>query len=388
MNYIRKVVIENFQSHEYTELEYDPALNVIVGPSDQGKSAIIRAIKWVLFNEPRGAEFIRHGAKLARVTLMMGNGYNIVRERSASKNRYTVTDPEGNSSVYEGFGNEVPEEARKAHGISKVTIDTDSSVSLNLGEQLEGPFLISETGSVRARAIGRLTGVHIIDKAIRGCLIDLKRENQIADDGKKELDIIEENLKTYDDLEKLEKMIGESEKTAKLIEALINKVSLLEKQRNSLRQIEYEINETEKAAKKTVNLDKTEAIINKLYDKTRILAELDSHRAKLSIVNYELKTQKEILEKTVNVPHMKDRAAVLDEKAGMLVQLEKMGKSLKSIDTSIIEGNKYLIKVSQEIEQAIKDYEKELRRASKCPVCFCEIDDITIDRVIKQYKEE
>lgn len=58
MNYIKSIEIENFQSHKYSKLDFSERLNVIVGPSDNGKSAIIRALKWVLFNEPKGTDFI------------------------------------------------------------------------------------------------------------------------------------------------------------------------------------------------------------------------------------------------------------------------------------------------------------------------------------------
>lgn len=101
---IKRIRIENFQSHKDTELSFSDGLNVIVGPSDQGKSAIIRAIKWVLYNEPRGTDFIRQGTNSARVTLELSNGYVITRERAPNKNRYTLKDPDGNVSVFEGFG--------------------------------------------------------------------------------------------------------------------------------------------------------------------------------------------------------------------------------------------------------------------------------------------
>ena len=55
MTNIKKIIIDNFQSHEHTEIEFGPGLNVIVGPSDYGKSAVVRALRWVLYNEPRGA---------------------------------------------------------------------------------------------------------------------------------------------------------------------------------------------------------------------------------------------------------------------------------------------------------------------------------------------
>ena len=44
MKYLKTVILENFQSHKHTSIEFNEGLNVILGPSDSGKSAIIREL--------------------------------------------------------------------------------------------------------------------------------------------------------------------------------------------------------------------------------------------------------------------------------------------------------------------------------------------------------
>ena len=51
---IKEINIKNFQSHDNTNLILDSGVNVIVGSSDSGKSAIIRALRWVTSCVPRG----------------------------------------------------------------------------------------------------------------------------------------------------------------------------------------------------------------------------------------------------------------------------------------------------------------------------------------------
>ena len=48
---IKSVEFQNFQSHKKTILEFVPGVNIIVGLSDAGKSAVMRAIKWCLKNQ-------------------------------------------------------------------------------------------------------------------------------------------------------------------------------------------------------------------------------------------------------------------------------------------------------------------------------------------------
>ncbi|MCX7711056.1 MAG: AAA family ATPase [Clostridia bacterium] len=261
MNSIRSVTIENFQSHLKTKLEFVEGLNVIVGPSDQGKSAVIRAIKWVLFNEPRGLEFIRHGASTAKVALEFSNGYTIIRERSKSKNRYSIVDLEGNETHFEGFGNEVPEEVIKAHGIPKVVLDSDIHATLNIADQLEGPFLLSETGAVRAKAIGRLTGLHIIDYSIRDSLADLRRENQTRDRVNSEMDEIDENLGKYKNLDEIKERIDRFEELFETLEAKIQKRLQLEDRKLILDRLDSEQQALEKMTAKLKHLNESELLI-------------------------------------------------------------------------------------------------------------------------------
>src|SRR5205085_9883685 len=50
---ITELEIKGYQSHEDTKIAFTGGLNAIVGPSDSGKSAILRALRFVLYNEPK-----------------------------------------------------------------------------------------------------------------------------------------------------------------------------------------------------------------------------------------------------------------------------------------------------------------------------------------------
>ena len=51
---IKSVELKNFQSHNQSRLEFCDGVNIIVGASDSGKSAILRGLFWVLYNNPNG----------------------------------------------------------------------------------------------------------------------------------------------------------------------------------------------------------------------------------------------------------------------------------------------------------------------------------------------
>ncbi|MGE5473188.1 MAG: AAA family ATPase [Ignavibacteriales bacterium] len=432
MNYITKVKIENFQSHEISELEFVNGLNVIVGPSDQGKSAVIRAIKWVLFNEPRGSEFIRNGTNMARVELGFNNGYSIIRERSSSKNRYSIINPDGEVKVYEGFGNDIPDEVKAVHGITKVLIDSDSSVCLNIGEQLESAFLISETGSTKAKAIGRLTGVHVLDNAIRECINDIKKESQLVSKYKSETNELVEKLDSYKDLENLEKKINKCEAMLEKIKKLNDRHSKLDKYKLEFDRINKEINELIKINKAVINVGDAENMVGLLSNRVKYLSNLQDTYSKLANINTEIQLNEGALEETRNIEEAAariekaEKKKVLNEKLlnlnkkysdineeielskamhlkvryinkaedmiNRIILLEsrkedirKISSSYNSIRSSIAEGEKYISKMKNELDNSINEYKDILKIISKCPVCFSNINEDTIERILKEY---
>jgi len=51
--YIKTITLKNFQSYKNQVIHCKPGLNLLIGTSDSGKSAILRAISFVLYNYPK-----------------------------------------------------------------------------------------------------------------------------------------------------------------------------------------------------------------------------------------------------------------------------------------------------------------------------------------------
>jgi DNA repair protein SbcC/Rad50 len=356
---IIKVKIENFQSHENTVLDFRAGLNVIVGPSDQGKSAVIRAIKWVLYNEPRGMEFIRQGTTFARVTLEMSTGNTIVRERSKSKNRYVVIAHDGTESVFEGFGNEIPKEVIEAHGIPKVILDADISSNLNLGEQLEGPFLLSETGSTRAKALGRLTGTHIIDNAIRDSMTDLRRENQTSDRLDKELQDINTKLEGYMELDKIKERLELSENKIVKLQQHLDKLQNLIRITDSLKLIEDERHKAENTIGKLNKIHECENIIERCTNRYKDLKTTSRLNISLKELSEQSERINDILLKTQNYETCESLLKKIQNQTDKFVKL-RQNKDLFNRVSSEIESSYTTLnrtKRTEELLQKVKNAE-------------------------------
>lgn len=264
MKGFRSLVIENFQSHERTEITFSDGLNVFVGPSDSGKSAILRALRWVLYNQPRGSDFIRTGASRCRVTLTLSDGTQIVRERSSSVNRYLLRDPEGNERVFEGFGSDVPQEVLKAHGMVPLQLDEDRELTVQIGQQLEGPFLLSESGGTRAKSIGRISGAHLLDLAQNQTARDQRAVSSRIKFLEEEMKKREEELKPFDVLPRFREQL---DRAGAMYEEAVQEQALLRR----LRQLS---SDWEDCRKEMERVRQRLAVLEKLPEAEHILVRL------------------------------------------------------------------------------------------------------------------
>lgn len=148
---MKKLTLKNFQAHKHLEIEFHPQVTTIVGPSDVGKSAVIRALRWVLTNRPSGAGFIRHGAKCSTVELIVELETRLTRSRGGSTNVYKLNDKE-----FEAFGNDVPPEIAKVVNVADI----------NFQGQFASPYWFDLTGGQVSRELNQIVNLEVIDSTL------------------------------------------------------------------------------------------------------------------------------------------------------------------------------------------------------------------------------
>ncbi len=190
---IQRVLIQGFQSHEDTCIEFDKNFNVITGASNAGKTSVFRAILWAIDNKPLGTDFIMAGKPSCKVRVVYDDGTFIERGRTRKDTGYYTIrhkTPDGVfwDNTFKGFTNAVPIDVTNTHQMPVVNITKDIETHLNVLGQLDRPFLISETPPNKAAAIGRITGTHVIDAAIKDLHKDNRNLNISITNHRKDLD--------------------------------------------------------------------------------------------------------------------------------------------------------------------------------------------------------
>lgn len=226
---IDSIHISNFQKHKKLTIEFDPHLTVICGSSDQGKSSIIRAIRWVCLNKPSGDAFIRHGAKASRVTLKVDRK-EISRRRGNGKNVYELEEQEY-AALKQGT---VPTEIESLLNVS------DS----NFQGQHDHPFWFMQTAGEVSRELNLIVNLDLIDKTLASVASELRRargsvetsEARLSEARGQQMALqwVPEAEEQLQELEQLQERINEQEERTRKLETITRAIKETTERRDRL----------------------------------------------------------------------------------------------------------------------------------------------------------
>ncbi len=240
---IKKIRLQNFESHEDSELEFSPGVNVIIGESDKGKSSIFRAFEWIRTNRPRGNEFKSKwgGETIAEIH----TGEHSIKRTKGNGNYFHI---DGGNPLQAGHN--APDQVM---GILQMD-------EVNIQYQNETPFLLSCNPGEAARTLNKAADIQIIDhttRNLKGKIDSLNREKAtcLANIGEKESE-----LEEYKGLQEIETRI-----TA--IEEHDRNLQILERRQTSLKRILQKIEALESemvSREKTLDLKGSEELIQEI----------------------------------------------------------------------------------------------------------------------------
>ncbi len=326
MKQISRIIIQNFQCHKNTVIKLaEKGLTVITGPTDHGKSAMVRAIRWLFQNRPLGDDFIRHGAKECIVRVELVDGNTVARRRTTSLNQYYIND-----ELFEGFGNEVPLEVQQALGVYSYDV-ADETLMLNIAKQLSGPFLGSSiTAPTRAKILGKLAGTEAIDKADKNLGTDIYHAKQDKKKLKTEINEKQEEINEYSWVQPLGEILDN-------VEDKINKLEKKEEKLDKLKDIKS-------------NLDEVNYKKKKYYDYlNNKLMHLDHLAIKISTIEYDMKELKEFKKINNKLWELQAKETNFRNHLDKLFNLDKAQIKLQNI-----------INKNNKINRLSKMYEKHL----------------------------
>jgi exonuclease SbcC len=233
---IEKIKIANFQSHKDSVLNLHEGINVLTGPTDNGKTSIVRALNWVVNNEPKGDSFRSNWGGETCVEINMDIGSRVERIKDKGVNLYRITF----SGLYEdfkSFGLGVPEEVTEHLNI----------LPINMQFQMDSPFMLSQTPGEVARYLNEIVNLQDID-------ISVYNLNKISRENNQRLSNLESQLYTQKESLKEYNWIRSADIKLKKVEKLEQEMEDLQERKNRLGCLLEDIKETNKNLDKYINI--------------------------------------------------------------------------------------------------------------------------------------
>ena len=365
---IRSIGIENFQSHASSFLEFSPTVTAIVGTSNSGKTALIRAFEWLRTNRPLGFSFGKKGTDITSVHVAFdmqdGQEISASRVRSRTENKYVLDD----KIEFPTTHGEVPTDLVSLLNINDISIQ----------QQFDGPFLAFSSPGRFADAIMEVVKlsragevVSMLNNKARtfGKEAERQKEQEIALNNK----LNEPRLICVEEAGKVLEEAKDIQKTKEELQLDIR----------SLVDIVAQLRSIEEAASRYASTDELRDILNEMTDIIKqytevsslasLIADIESFLIQAENAEYKLRAQEDIGE-----------LQILEEERK---RIESSFRSLSDLLFSTIDATKE-VEISEKI---ILQKQEALVQASfsliLCPMCGQNLSGNSKDKVVGFYSK-
>lgn len=353
---ITRFDVTNFQSWKDVSIRLHEGVNVIIGPSDEGKSALMRALRWGLRNKVKGP-FINYDAKkkdIASVKIFFDNKIWIDRQKNSSGtiNQYLV----------KGFKD--PLTALK-HDLPKEIMDITGIADYNIQRQKKW-FLLEDKPSEVAKKFNNITGLDVIDDVIKIANSEVKKSVNTLEFEKEELSKLQQK---YEDLDWVEEMVG-------IFADIKSQYEIVNKNRMKIERIRRLIETHDTLYQKVKRIEPAiylKAEITHLISNKRELDKIKREKEKIRSIITRYKETKSVSKK------LKRKLKTLFD----IVLMDSEYKNIKKLyeEHGILEKILYTENVLQMRISELKDYwskakslfDKVLKQLGKCPTCGSKI---------------
>jgi len=344
----KSVSIQNFQSHAKTELELHEGVNVIVGTTDGGKTAIIRALRWLIWNRPSGDALRSRWGGATNVQLETEEG--IITRSKDKIDKYTLRLKGQEDIEFKAIGTSVPAEIQGVLNISEI----------NLQNQHDATFLLSDTpGAVATHfnKVARLDRIDSATSAINGWIRGLK-----SDVSHLETDIATEKAKLpqFENLEKFEIEIEALEQMEGKAVTMRSRYSTLEKDIIRITNLEEEI----ETLTPLLGLEKlVTSVLDDITKRDQLQTQVDELQTvidDLEELNEKEEAAKELIPLEPLVLSLLDKYKQLRELKKTKSQLQYLLNQVNLVDDDIVTTGNNVTKLETKFHKEMPDI---------CPLC-------------------
>lgn len=346
---IDKLELISFQSHAETVLRFHPGINVIIGPSNNGKTAIFRAFGLARYNKPAGDAFVSNWARNEKgkqdtqmdVIVSKEQG-DLRRGKGPDFNGYSLNGKEFTALGKSGL----PDEVLAFFNLTEV----------NIQNQADGPFLLGNTPAEKARFLNDIVDMEEIDSYLSAVDSKKRSNNKHMLATLKEINDLSVDLSRFSSLEDAERLVSRLEKVKERKALKKTALGTLSTQVNNL-----------KGFRETVL-------------KYRFLEELEGLLKKLSVIREKISLKKDSLDKLsrqialiVSYRMILKQGKSIDPLEALIITLENTRKIRKGLEDKL-ENLRESLSLVQRSRETVKKCTGEIKKLEEslpetCPTC-------------------
>ncbi len=394
---IKSVSIQNFESHEDTTIHFENGMNLIVGLSNSGKSAIIRALACVVDNRWEKS-MVRTGYEFCRVKIETDRGW-VECERGEKVNRWRCKEGNNDVQEYKSVGTGVPDLATKILGMGERDRGADIKELPNFQFQLEKHYMLSEidgkkaTSNMIARMMDNAIGLGGMEDLIKAISTDLLKDRKWLSEKQQEINTLKNDILDDALFNKKEKLVDEMleechqvESTHQLLDnasALYEKSSKCQSELDNVLERLNALKDCVKASdlcdalqgncKKLELLEKCLELEQQLDVASKVVKiDVDNAQGELNGIGNKI----ELIRRCAQASALEDKMLDASKVAQCDVQeIEKLLVSLGNLNTRLINATNMLVN-ARELWKKHKDCEKS-----------CDLLQIELNECVSQFDE-
>lgn len=351
---IKSLHIKNFQSHSSTNLVLHPGVNVIIGESDTGKSAILRALSWLVRNKVDDKSFRSYWGGKTDVEIRFDDGNEVSRTQDKDNCYYLVNPNTKTDEEYKAFRTDIPEDIVEA-----LNMDV-----LNMSYQFDPPFLLADSPGEVAKTLNKIADLNDIDTSIGNIRKMVLANSREISGVEFQLEELEQHKKELSFLPEMEKDVTELEQLLHKETQLCFQINVGHKLINAISKTEEELKELDLflAADKEVTkvsalVDREKSLTSHARGLESLIKAIETDSKDLEVLNLFLLAETEMEVVMVLVKKESELSKIAEDMKRMINVVESYESRIKKAAISIDDFSRHLKSVMPEV----------------CPLCDQEI---------------
>jgi hypothetical protein len=367
---IKSVHIKNVNNHEESVYDFNKHINLIVGSSENGKSASIRGIVFAMYNI-YNSDLVNWDEKFAQVTIEFFDGAIIKRTKGKDVNRVEFKYPgQKEFTIYKSFGADYPEEVWNFLGNPPKYID---SKPIAYADQHSKTFLVDLKPTQLPSVFSQLTGVEDLEECSSLCNSKIKgfeKSNKALENEIKELE-----LRLETDFIRLDEKILLLEK----LRTLLDEISETEHDISGLLSIQKDYKRISKAGQEAVNeITRSKKIIETMPDLSSLNKDFSTLESMQSMQKNADKTATKIakydkqikIDKVISSGDFADLISSCDQQYSLILNMDKILNTANSLQGKISKKTSTIEEIKTTIKEKTDEYDLVVQEAiSKGAAC-------------------